>query len=49
LDDDNICIGCGRALPEIIRWSGAGDEERLEILARSRRRREERRRRLEGR
>ncbi|HEX5418421.1 MAG TPA: DUF1289 domain-containing protein [Gammaproteobacteria bacterium] len=42
LDDDDICIGCGRALPEIIRWSSAQDEERREILARSLRRQEHR-------
>jgi predicted Fe-S protein YdhL (DUF1289 family) len=36
LDDDNVCLGCGRALDEIVRWSGASDDDKREILKRSR-------------
>ena len=43
LDERNICMGCGRSLEEIIRWSNATDSEKKEILARSRARTEQRR------
>jgi len=43
LDDDNICLGCGRSLGEIIRWSNATASEKEDILTRSRRRIEQRR------
>jgi predicted Fe-S protein YdhL (DUF1289 family) len=36
LDDDDVCIGCGRALAEIVAWGTAGDAERRAILERSR-------------
>jgi len=42
LDDDNICLGCGRSLAEIVRWSNATESERQEILTRSRHRSEQR-------
>lgn len=45
LDDDNVCLGCGRALDEIVRWGSAGDEDKRAILARSRARIAERERR----
>jgi predicted Fe-S protein YdhL (DUF1289 family) len=38
LDDDNVCMGCGRALDEIVAWGTASDEEKAAILARSRER-----------
>lgn len=38
LDDDGVCMGCGRLLAEIVGWSGASDEERSAVLERSRRR-----------
>ena len=44
LDDDNVCLGCGRTLAEIVRWSNATEAEKREILARSRLRASERRR-----
>jgi predicted Fe-S protein YdhL (DUF1289 family) len=28
LDEQEVCLGCGRALPEILRWQGATAEER---------------------
>jgi hypothetical protein len=36
LDDDDVCIGCGRALAEIVAWGTADDAERRAILERSR-------------
>jgi predicted Fe-S protein YdhL (DUF1289 family) len=36
LDENDCCLGCYRHIDEIIRWSNAGDEEKLEILARCR-------------
>lgn len=41
LDTGSICIGCGRTLDEIARWSAADDAERLHILARVEERRRE--------
>ena len=38
LDDDNVCMGCGRALEEIVQWGTASDAEKTAILARSRER-----------
>lgn len=28
----NLCLGCGRTLPEIARWSGMDRTERLAIM-----------------
>lgn len=36
LDDDDICMGCGRSIREIIGWNTASATERLDIIARSR-------------
>jgi predicted Fe-S protein YdhL (DUF1289 family) len=36
LDDDDVCIGCGRALAEIVAWGTADDAQRRAILERSR-------------
>jgi predicted Fe-S protein YdhL (DUF1289 family) len=38
LDDDNVCMGCGRSLEEIIQWGSASDADKSAILARSRER-----------
>lgn len=38
LDDDDVCLGCGRAIAEIVGWSRATDSERDGILSRSRER-----------
>jgi len=38
LDDDNVCMGCGRALNEIVAWGTASDDDKTAILARSRER-----------
>ena len=44
LDDDDVCMGCGRSLEEIIAWSAASDEDKAATLARSRERLARRRR-----
>jgi predicted Fe-S protein YdhL (DUF1289 family) len=46
LDDDDVCMGCGRSLAEIVSWGTASDDEKREILAHSRRRAAEKRSRL---
>ena len=38
LDEDNVCMGCGRALQEIVQWGTASDADKAAILARSRER-----------
>ena len=38
LDQEDVCMGCGRTLDEITRWSDAEDAERTEILGRARKR-----------
>lgn len=38
LDEDNVCMGCGRSLQEIVAWSTANDADKAAILARSRER-----------
>lgn len=43
LDDDDVCMGCGRSLAEIVSWGTASDDEKREILARSRQRAAEKR------
>lgn len=42
LDEQEVCLGCGRSLDEIKVWSEAGDAERLRILEQASRRRAER-------
>jgi len=29
----NLCLGCGRTLPEIARWHGMASDERLAVMA----------------
>jgi predicted Fe-S protein YdhL (DUF1289 family) len=43
LDDDNVCMGCGRSLAEIVAWGAASEADKRAILARSRARNEGRR------
>jgi hypothetical protein len=38
LDDDNVCMGCGRLLEEIVQWGTASDAVKTAILERSRER-----------
>jgi predicted Fe-S protein YdhL (DUF1289 family) len=33
LDDDDVCLGCGRKLDEILAWHGADADGRRHILA----------------
>lgn len=42
LDDADVCIGCGRQLQEILRWSQADAAEREAINARAAARRDAR-------
>ncbi|WP_096364091.1 MULTISPECIES: DUF1289 domain-containing protein [Thiohalobacter] len=39
LDDDDVCLGCGRTLGEITEWGGADPARRREILAAAEQRR----------
>jgi predicted Fe-S protein YdhL (DUF1289 family) len=32
LNEDDICLGCFRSLPEVIAWSGADNQARKQIL-----------------
>lgn len=36
LDDDEICIGCGRSLQEIIDWNEASPSDKRAIVERAR-------------
>lgn len=38
LDDNDICLGCGRTVEEIISWGDAVDDEKLDILQVSKKR-----------
>lgn len=38
LDKEDVCIGCGRTLDEIILWGEADDKQRLQVLLRSKKR-----------
>ena len=42
LDDEDVCMGCGRTLDEIRCWSSLGEAERREVLARAEARRRQR-------
>ncbi|MCB1552469.1 MAG: DUF1289 domain-containing protein [Xanthomonadales bacterium] len=46
LDDQDICMGCGRSLGEILEWHSADAEARTEMLDRARDRRAQRGQRL---
>ncbi len=32
VDDDDVCLGCGRTLDEITQWSGYSREQQWEII-----------------
>ncbi len=32
LDKQDVCIGCGRKVKEIIRWADASDKEKQQVL-----------------
>jgi predicted Fe-S protein YdhL (DUF1289 family) len=48
LDDEDVCMGCGRRLDEILAWHAADAAGRHVILASAELRREARRHRLRG-
>lgn len=35
LNNDNVCVGCGRNVLEIKRWRKSNDEERLKVIQES--------------
>jgi uncharacterized protein len=46
LDDDDVCLGCGRTLEEIKAWGGAGADGRRDIIAAAEKRKARKRPRL---
>lgn len=48
LDEQDVCMGCGRSLDEIRVWGEAGDAERMAILGQAARRRAEREARMQA-
>jgi len=38
LDDQDVCLGCGRTLADILRWHDASPEERRQIVEMARQR-----------
>jgi uncharacterized protein len=38
LDEQSVCMGCGRTLEEIVAWGTASDTDKAAILERSRER-----------
>jgi hypothetical protein len=48
LDDDDVCMGCGRSLDEIVAWNTSTPAEKAAVVERGRIRAEEKRRRREG-
>ena len=38
LDKQDVCLGCGRTIEEIIRWGDASEDEKLKILTLSKQR-----------
>jgi predicted Fe-S protein YdhL (DUF1289 family) len=44
LDENDVCLGCGRLLEEILRWRSATDAEREAMLILAKNRRMQRRR-----
>ena len=38
LDPQDVCLGCGRSLPEITGWHQASEQEKQQILQRSQQR-----------
>lgn len=38
LDNNEICLGCGRTVKEILYWGDASDSEKLEILKKAKQR-----------
>jgi len=42
LDKQDICIGCGRTIEEIVHWGDAPDAEKADILKVAKKRKAER-------
>ncbi len=47
LDKQDVCLGCGRTIKEIIRWGDASDNQKKKILTNSKKRTEKREKHLE--
>lgn len=47
LDKNDVCLGCGRTLEEILRWGDASDSDKQQILLEAKHRRAERKSRLD--
>ncbi|MFB9887361.1 DUF1289 domain-containing protein [Balneatrix alpica] len=48
LDEQDICLGCGRSLDEIVHWSQMSEEEHRAVLQRCQQRQRDRRQRFPG-
>lgn len=48
LDPDDLCVGCGRTLDEILEWAGAPTDRKLMIRSEAAARLEQRRLRLQS-
>jgi predicted Fe-S protein YdhL (DUF1289 family) len=44
LDADDVCLGCFRSLPEIVKWLEVNDVERARFISNAERRRASRKR-----
>jgi predicted Fe-S protein YdhL (DUF1289 family) len=42
LDDDQVCIGCGRTVDDIIAWTRLTDPQKWDVIARSAQRKSDR-------
>lgn len=41
VNSENVCVGCGRTVRDIRTWHKASNEEKIEIIAKSRQRLDE--------
>lgn len=42
VDGDDVCIGCGRSIDEIVSWLSLNERERAAVVARARQRMDQR-------
>lgn len=42
LDEQDVCVGCGRTLEEITGWNGFTDQEKAQVLQQAKKRRDAR-------
>lgn len=48
LDADDICLGCGRSLQDIMQWTASSEVEKQQIVAKAKQRKRARDARLSG-